>query len=255
MKENGLLKTLEAGKTAFGTFCILPSATVIEALGLAGLDFVILDMEHGPLTYETCEELIRGAECGGAAPIIRVSDNRPELILRALDIGAAGVQVPQVGSKAEAERVVHAAKYAPLGQRGVSIFTRAGGYVGSPDHTERCNAQQMSVVHIEGMEAVQNIGEILETDGIDVIFLGPYDLSQSLGVTGQVDDPRVRGALESCAQKARDAGRFVGSYAKDAEMASWLHSIGVQYIAAYVDAAAVSLFYSRLLDDLRGAVQ
>lgn len=255
MKENRLRTTLEAGKTAFGTFCILSSASAVEAAAASGLDFVILDMEHGPLTYETCEELIRGAECGGAAPIIRVSDNRPELILRALDIGAAGVQVPQVGSKAEAERVVNAAKYAPLGQRGVSIFTRAGGYVGSPDHTEKCNAQQMTVVHIEGMEAVQNMDEILEADGIDVIFLGPYDLSQSLGITGQVDDPRVRGALESCAQKALDAGRFVGSYAKDADMAAWLVSIGVQYIAAYVDAAAVSLFYSRLLDDLRGAVQ
>ena len=252
MKENRLLQTLEAGKTAYGTFCIVPSGSLVEAIGAAGLDFAILDMEHGPLSAETCEEMARGADCAGIAPIVRVSDNRPELILRALDSGAAGVQIPQVGSREEAQRAVEAAKYAPLGRRGVSIFTRAGGYLGSPDHSERCNARQMIAAHIEGMEAVENLDAILEVDGIDVLFLGPYDLSQSLGITGQVDDPRVRGTLERCARKARSAGRFVGSYAKDAETARWLESIGVQYIAAYVDAAAAALFYRRLLEELRG---
>ena len=135
MKANELRAKMANGETAIGTFCILPSATVVEALGVAGLDFVILDTEHGPLTIETCEDLARGAECGGAASIVRVGDNRPELILRALDIGAGGVQVPQVGSLAEAQATVRAAKYAPKGERGVSIFTRAGGYTGTPDHS------------------------------------------------------------------------------------------------------------------------
>ena len=252
MITNQLKRKLQNGETTIGTFCVLPNATVIEALGVAGLDFVILDTEHGPISIETCENLVRGAECGGTTPIIRVPDNRPELILRALDIGAGGVQVPQVGSKAEGEKTVHAAKYHPRGMRGVSIFTRAGAYVGTPDHTKSCNDEQMVIVHIEGMNAVGNIEEIVEVDGLDVIFLGPYDLSQSLGITGQVDDPRVRNTLESCARKARDAGKWVGSYAKDVAMAKWLESIGVQYIATYVDAAAVVRYYEQLVAAIRG---
>ncbi|GIX07433.1 MAG: 2,4-dihydroxyhept-2-ene-1,7-dioic acid aldolase [Candidatus Poribacteria bacterium] len=251
MRENRLKRQLEAGETVIGTFCILPSATAMEALGLAGLDFLILDTEHGPLTIETCEDLVRGAECGGATPIVRVADNRPELILRALDIGAGGVQVPQVGSREEALRAVRGAKYAPIGERGVSIFTRAGGYVGTPDHPQRCNAEQLVIVHIEGVRAVENLDEILSVDGIDVIFLGPYDLSQSLGITGQVDHPRVRETLVTCTERARAAGKFVGSYAKDAEMARWLASIGVQYIATLVDAAAIALFYQGLVATIR----
>jgi 2-keto-3-deoxy-L-rhamnonate aldolase RhmA len=252
MNPNQLREKMASGETAIGTFCILPSATVVEALGVAGLDFVILDTEHGPLTIETCEDLVRGAECGGATSIIRVGDNRPELVLRALDIGSGGVQVPQVGSREEATNTVRAAKYAPLGERGVSIFTRAGAYTGSPDHSQRCNEEQMVVVHIEGMRAVENIDEILDVDGLDVIFLGPYDLSQSLGITGQVDDPRVRDTIVKCTARAREAGRFVGSYAKDAEMARWLASIGVQYIASLVDATGLVLYYRQMIADIRG---
>lgn len=251
MKPNELRAKMASGETAIGTFCILPNATVVEALGVAGLDFVILDTEHGPLSVETCEDLVRGAECGGATSIIRVGDNRPELILRALDIGSGGVQVPQVGSREEAENTVRSAKYAPLGERGVSIFTRAGDYTGSPGHSQKCNDEQMVVVHIEGMRAVENIDEILAVDGLDVIFLGPYDLSQSLGITGQVDDPRVRDTIVKCTERARAAGRFVGSYAKDAEMARWLASIGVQYIASLVDATGLVLYYRQMIEDIR----
>jgi len=251
MKENRLKRQLAAGHLAVGTFCIIPNATVVEALGVAGLDFVILDTEHGPLSIETCEDLVRAADVSGTTPIIRVSRNQEDLILRALDIGAGGVQVPQCGSAEDAERIVRAAKYHPRGERGVSIFTRAGGYVGSPHHTETCNREQLVVVHIEGVNGVDNLDDVLAVDGIDVIFLGPYDLSQSLGITGQVDHPRVRETLASCAAKCRAAGRWVGSYAKDVAMAKWLISIGVQYIATLVDAAGIVLFYRQLAEAIR----
>jgi 4-hydroxy-2-oxoheptanedioate aldolase len=251
MKENRLKRQLAAGEITVGTFCVVPNATVVEALGVAGLDFVILDTEHGPISIETCEDLVRAADVSGTTPIIRVSLNQADLILRALDIGAGGVQVPQCGSGDDAERIVRAAKYHPRGERGVSIFTRAGGYVGSPDHAASCNSEQLVVAHIEGVHGVENLDDVLAVDGIDVIFLGPYDLSQSLGITGQVDHPKVRDTLEKCAAKSRAAGRWVGSYAKDVAMAKWLISIGVQYIATLVDAAGIVLFYRQLAAAIR----
>ena len=228
MKPNRLKRRIVDGETVIGTFCLIPNATVVEAIATAGIDFVVLDTEHGPLSLETCENLIRAAECGGATPIIRVQANRSELILRVLDIGAGGVQVPQIECAEDARATVHSAKYAPMGQRGLAVCTRAGQYVGVPDHTESSNAEQMVIVHIEGIQAVDHLDEILEVDGIDVIFLGPYDMSQSLGIPGQVDDPLVKRTLQKCAARARDAGRAVGSYAKDNAYAHWLESIGVQ---------------------------
>ncbi len=251
MRENRLKRQLANGDTVIGTFTVIRSGASVEAMAVAGLDFIILDTEHGPFSIETCEDLVRAAECGGATPIIRVSSNQAELILRALDIGAGGVQVPQVGSREEARDATRAAKYAPLGERGLSIFTRVGDYLGSAEHTDLCNAEQIVIVHIEGTRAVENLDEILSVEGIDVIFLGPYDLSQSLGMTGQVNDPKVRQTLEACTRTGRDAGVAVGSYAKDVETARWMESIGVQYIATMVDAQALAAQYVSVVEAIR----
>ena len=172
------------------------------------------------------------------APIIRVGDNDERLILRALDIGSDGVQVPQINSVADAESVIHSAKYAPLGARGLSIFTRAGDYFKNEgaDHTDRQNDETMIVVHIEGKRGLDNLEEIMTVDGIDVLFLGPYDISQSLGYPGDVRNPIVETALREATAKARAQGRAVGSYAKDVEMGKWLIDLGIQYISINVDA-------------------
>ena len=115
---------------------------------------------------------------------------------------------------------MHAAKYAPLGERGLSIFTRAGNYFkdGGGDHTNRQNDETMTVVHIEGKRGLDNLESIMTVDGIDVLFLGPYDISQSLGVPGDVRNAVVEGALREATDKACSQGRAVGSYAKDVEM-------------------------------------
>ncbi len=237
-----LKKKLQAGKTVIGPFVIVPSCTLVETLGYAGMDFCILDSEHGPLSMETCMDLVIAAQGAGVAPIIRVGGNDERLILRALDLGSEGVQVPQINVKADAERVVHSAKYAPLGERGLSVFTRAGNYykdagaAGGKNHTDRQNDETAVVVHIEGKRGLDNLDEIMEVPGIDVLFLGPYDISQSLGVPGQVRSPKVERALKAAAGKARKQGRAVGSYARDVEMGKWLLDMGVQYLSVNVDA-------------------
>jgi 4-hydroxy-2-oxoheptanedioate aldolase len=233
-----LKKKLQAGETVVGPFVIVPSTVMVDALGYAGMDFCILDTEHGSLSMETVTDLVIAAQGSGVAPIVRVGGNEEWLILRALDIGAAGVQVPQINVVDDARRVVRSAKYAPLGERGVSVFTRAGNYYKDEavDHPARQNEETMTVVHIEGKEGLDNLDEIMTVDGIDVLFLGPYDISQSLGVPGDVRSKIVEDALKEAAAKARAKGRVVGSYAKDVEMGKWLIDLGVQYLSINVDA-------------------
>ncbi len=233
-----LKKKLQAGQTVVGPFVIVPSVTMIDTLGYAGMDFCIIDTEHGPISVESATDLVIAAQGTGVAPIIRVGDNDERLILRALDIGAEGVQVPQINSIPDAESVVHAAKYAPLGERGLSIFTRAGNYFADDGegHTDRQNDETMTVVHIEGKRGLDNLEDIMTVEGIDVLFLGPYDISQSLGYPGDVRNPIVESALREATAKARAQGRAVGSYAKDVEMGKWLIDLGIQYISINVDA-------------------
>ncbi|MDA1257967.1 MAG: aldolase/citrate lyase family protein, partial [Chloroflexi bacterium] len=113
---------LQAGETVIGPFVIVPSMTLIDTLGHAGVDFCIIDAEHGPISMETAADLVIAADGAGVSPIIRVGDNDERLILRALDIGSAGVEVPQINNPDDARKLVHAAKYSPIGERGLSIF-------------------------------------------------------------------------------------------------------------------------------------
>jgi len=200
-----LKKRLLNGETVIGPFVIIPSMSLVETLGYAGMDFCILDTEHGPLSIQTVNELVISAQGADIAPIVRIPNNEESLILRALDIGADGVQVPQINTILDAKRVVESAKYSPLGHRGVSIFTRAGNYYKdeATNHTNIQNEETMTVVHIEGKEGLDNLNEIMTIDGIDVLFLGPYDISQSLGVPGDVRSKIVENALKKAAEESR----------------------------------------------------
>lgn len=251
--RGNLKKRLQAGDVVVGPFVIVPSMTMVDTLGYAGIDFCIIDTEHGPVDMQTATDLVIAAQGTGVSPIIRVGDNDERLILRALDIGSDGVQVPQINSIADAEKVVHSAKYSPLGERGLSIFTRAGNYFkdGGDNHTDRQNEETMIVVHIEGRKGLDNLDEIMTVDGIDVLFLGPYDISQSLGVPGDVRSSKVEAALKEATDKARSQGRAVGSYAKDVEMGKWLIDLGVQYLSINVDATIYMQACEKIVHDLK----
>ena len=248
-----LKRRLRAGETVIGPFVIIPSVPLVDTLGYSGMDFCIIDTEHGPISQESATDLVIAAQGVGVAPIIRVGDNDERLILRALDVGSEAVQVPQINDVRDAEAVVHAAKYAPLGERGLSIFTRAGNYFkdGGGDHTNRQNDETMTVVHIEGKRGLDNLESIMTVDGIDVLFLGPYDISQSLGVPGDVRNAVVEGALREATDKARSQGRAVGSYAKDVEMGKWLIDLGIQYISINVDATIYMQACEAIVNDLK----
>jgi 2-keto-3-deoxy-L-rhamnonate aldolase RhmA len=221
---------LHGDEQLIGTLQIIDSAMVSELIAGAGMDFVAYDQEHGPLTAETTQTCAMGAECGGAAPIVRVRDNTVPEIQRALDIGTAGVQVPQVETAAEAEDAVRAARYPPLGERGLSQYVRAGDYVGQDDYAERQNETTAVLLQVEGEAGLDNLDDILAVEGYDAIFLGPYDISSSLGIPGQVHDGRVEDLMADACDAAAAAGIAIGTFADDPDTASRWFDAGVDYV-------------------------
>jgi 4-hydroxy-2-oxoheptanedioate aldolase len=236
IRTNQLKRKLQQGEIVLGLFVNCAYPAFIEICGYAGFDFAVIDLEHGPLHPLVAEDLCRAADCVGLAPVVRVGKNDPLQIQRALDIGSAGVQVPQIETKADAETSVKSAKYSPLGSRGLSFCTRAGVYsAAGVQITDQLNEESLVVIQVEGIRGVENLEEIVSVPQIDVIFLGPYDLSQSLGIPGQVRDPRVIDLMHQCIDTIRKAGKAVGTFADNPEIAQQWIDAGIQYIALGVD--------------------
>ncbi len=241
-----------------GDFCVGPflkagSAALIEVMGYAGLDFAILDMEHGPLSYEALEHQVLAAERVGLAPIVRVEAITESAIMRPLDKGAAGLIVPHVDSAAMAENVIRFSRFGPQGERGMDIYARAAQYGHMPkqEYLRKANEGTVLALQIEGAEGMCHLDEILAAADCDVIFVGPYDLSQSLGVPGEINHPNVLQAVEQIVEKVRAADRHVGIYADDVETARRWIDVGVQFIALSVDTAIYYQACKRLVADLR----
>jgi 4-hydroxy-2-oxoheptanedioate aldolase len=225
----------------------------VEVMGYAGLDFVLLDMEHGPLSYETIEHMVLAAERVGIAPVARVEAITESAIIRPLDKGAAGLLVPHVDSRAMAEDVVRFARYAPEGERGMDVLSRAAQYGHLPKNEYLRKANEATLIlQIEGAEGIRNLDEILAVPGAEVIFVGPYDLSQSLGYPGQIDHPEVVQAVERIVATVRKAGRHVGIYADSPATARKWIDLGVQFVALSVETAIYYQACKRLVAELRG---
>ena len=237
MKKNNLKKALKDGKVVFGPFLKFTDPAVVEIMRFAGFDFVIIDEEHGPISTESTQNMIRAAESVNITPVIRVGNNDEALILRALDIGAQGIEIPQINTKSDAMRTVKSVKYSPQGERGVCRYVRAANYSSMDkfEYFKSANDETMIIAHIEGVEGINNLDEILSVFGIDVIFIGPYDLSQSLGVPGEVSHPLVTEKMKEVVLKCKENKVAMGTFADDVETAkSWI-SLGVQYMAFSVD--------------------
>lgn len=241
-----------------GDFCVGPflkagSPALIEVMGYAGLDFVLLDMEHGPQSYESLEHQILAAERVGIAPIVRVETITESAIIRPLDKGAAGLLVPHVDSGEMAQRVVQFSRFAPQGERGMDIYARAAqyGHLPKQEYLRKANEDSFLALQIEGLEGMHNLDAILAVPGSDVIFVGPYDLSQSLGLPGQIDHPEVIRTVEQIVTKVRQGGRHVGIYVDNVETARKWIRLGVQFIALSVDTAIYYQACKRLMAALR----
>lgn len=249
MFSNKLKKEMKEGKVKIGTFSICNSPEIIEIIALAGFDFVIIDTEHGPSSIESTQNLIRAAEAKGLTPIVRVTEHSSTTILRTLDIGAHGLQVPQVNDKETAEGIVANSKYYPLGNRGVAL-TRAGNYgaVNSVyDYFIKSNEETMIIVQCESKKGFENLKEIAKIPEIDVIFLGPFDMSQSLGIPGKVTSPEIEEISREVLKVAKENGKAAGIFATDSNQALKRIKEGYQYIALGMD---VTLIYNSLRNEI-----
>lgn len=220
-----------------GPFVEVGSPALVEMLGLAGFDFAILDREHAALSSDTVGHLIRAAEAVALAPLVRVRNNDPGEILEALDLGAVGLHVPQIASPDDARRAVRASKFPPYGARGFNPFVRAARYGATPVEEFRRTADEdtLLVLHIEARESLEAVEQIMAVPGFDVAFLGPYDLSQALGIPGDVTHLRVREAMRAIVQAARPKGIAVGCFANTPEQARLWIAEGISYLAYSVD--------------------
>jgi len=202
MKEQGLRKALEAGETTLGSWLQFAQPAHAEILARAGFDWLTIDLEHSVISLKEAENLIRIIDLCGVVPLVRVSSNNPVQIARIMDAGAHGVIVPMVNCKEEAIAAVNALHYPPLGSRGVGL-ARAHGY-GSrfSEYHEWLSENGVVIVQIENIEGVKNLEEILSVEGVQGFLIGPYDLSASLGIPGQLEHPLMDEALEQIHQVA-----------------------------------------------------
>lgn len=249
--KNKSLEKLNRKETVFGIFCNLNSPEAVEIMGLAKFDFVILDMEHGPFTPETVQNLARAAERRGLTPLARTTSGSRTDILRALDTGACGIVVPQVETPEDAREIAKWSRYHPEGLRGVAMPRSAD--FGSKDifeYFEEANKETLVAVQIESQEALDNLDAILEVPGIDMAFVGPFDLSQSLGIPGQVTHERIEKALDSILSACQRHGKFSGIFAANAAQARKLAERGFGFIAVGLDTTLLYSAAKALVGDL-----
>lgn len=239
---------LRDGDGLLGTFSVIPSTDVIELIALAGFDFVILDMEHGPYTLDLVHACLLAAAARGMTTVVRVPEHNPAAIGAVLDVGADGVLVPQVRSAGMAREAVSAARFAPQGSRGSNPWVRAARYAGDASWLAESNDRTAVMVMVEGSDAIRDIDGILAVEGLDAVFLGPVDMSHALGVPGQPEHPLVLDALTAVAAKAASAVVATAVFAPDAARARKWRSRGVSMVACAVDS-------NLILDGLTGTVR
>ena len=237
MRKNAVKEKLKNGGTAYGAFVAYREPRIIEFMGRLGWDFFILDGEHGTLDQKDFEAMSRAADLVGTTTIARVPGQAPHFILRALDAGVQGVQVPWVNSGAEALAVAQAAKYPPDGIRGLAPARGTEFWMTAPvpEVIQHANDETLVVVQIEGREAVEKAEEIAAVDGVDVIFIGPADLSSSLGVPQQLDHPDLLKAIDRVIDVVSQTDKVLGIYAGSKAKADHWADRGARYVTASVD--------------------
>lgn len=223
------------GELLIGTWCILPSEQVISVLAKAGLDFVLIDMEHGAADFPSVARMIMAAEADGCEAIVRVSSNNESEILKALDLGASGIIVPHIESAADRKKALAFMKYPPQGIRGFSPYTRAGGYCMRPGQTAAANDKIMTGIIIESRLAVANLEEIINDPDLDIVYLGAYDLSVDLGIPGEVRNEKILKILEECARKITASGKIASGLFNSEDDLNFFKSAGIKLACYGVD--------------------
>jgi len=247
-----LKKRIKQGEAVNGCWLNLGSALTAEIVGLAGFDWALIDLEHGAGEEKDVLSQLQALEHTGTAAIVRVESAERQRIHRVLDAGAEGVMCPHIDNPAEARMVVNGLRYPPGGSRGVAKMVRAAGFGKNfTEYSNTANENIVGIVQIETIEALNHLEEIAAIDGIDVLFIGPADLTMSLGIFGQFDHPLYKDALKATVSAAQKAGKATGILLFNPDDYHVYYEMGIRMIACGADASFVAEGSRNMADKLR----
>jgi len=231
---------VRSGRFMAGAWCNLASSLTAEMAARLGFDWILIDQEHGPGDSMTLLHQIQAIGDRPSAPIVRIAWNEMFRFKRALDLGASGIMIPYIETVDDAARAVGYLRYPPEGLRGVASSPRATGF-GKDFETyfPQANRNLLTVTQVETGKAVKNAGEIAAVDGVDVLFVGPMDLSISLGLPGRFDDPDYRAILAKVASAAQDAGKAAGILLPSGQLLEMAYDMGFRFVAVGSDGGIV----------------
>lgn len=254
--KNLLKEKMINNEKVVGTFFELGGTSAVECLGLSGLDFFIIDTEHGPFDIESSIDFIRTAELRNITPFARIKDISRPSVLKMLDIGAKGIIVPCIETVEQVKNLVEWGKYYPLGKRGLAM-ARASGYGFSnfaqnvDDYMRVCNEETLLIPQCETIGCLENIEEIVNIKGVDGIFVGPYDLSIGLGKPAQFNNPEFLKAVAKILKACKDAGKFSFIYTGSNSAAKQYLLDGFTGVAVNMDAAIYINAYKEILREVK----
>ena len=249
-----LKKRVQAGELLFGSFLNLGSSLSAEIMGMAGFDWALVDLEHGAGFEGDVLHQFQALAHTGAAPLVRVESSQRQRLHRVLDLGASGIMVPRVNNKEEALTAVRGLRYPPEGVRGVASMNRACDFgVSFKQYVSEANSSLLGVMQVETEESLRNLDAIAGTDGVDVLFLGPLDLSHGLGILGQFDHPDFVKAAEATARAAAKHGKAAGILVGRPEDASRYVDLGYRFIGCGSDGGLLNTAARQVVESLKAA--
>ena len=248
LPENRFLRGLRAGEPQIGLWCSLPDPDAAEIVAGAGFDWVLLDGEHGPAEVETLRSQLQAVAPYPAQGVVRPASNDTVGIKRCLDIGAQTLLVPYVESPEEAEAAVAAVRYPPAGVRGVAGITRASRFGRVADYLRRASEEICLLVQVETVKALAALEAIAAVDGVDGVFIGPSDLSASMGRIGELAHPEVVAAVESAITRLVRAGVPAGCLTGSDEVAGRYLDLGATFVAVGSDVGILARSTDRLAE-------
>ena len=258
MKPNAIKQDVLAGKTVAGAMIFeFFSPGMSAILANAGCRFVLYDMEHTGLGFETLKWLFSSCRGLPIEPMVRVPRGEYAWLARALDLGARGVMIPMVESPAQAKAIVQACRYPPVGRRGAAFGFAQCDYLGGDvgEKIRRYNERTLVIAQIETERGLEQVEAIAAVDGIDVLWVGHFDLSNFMGIPGQFDDPRFDAAMRKVAEVARRHGKAAGFMATDAAWISRAREMGYTMIAGGTDTGLLELALKRMVSQIAATGQ
>jgi len=251
LPENAFKRAILSGRQQIGLWCMLPGGFVTEALAGADFDWLLLDTEHSPADVLTVLPQLQAAAAYDVSPVVRPAANDPVLIKRLLDCGAQSLLIPYVQSAAEAAAAVAAMRYPPAGIRGVAGLTRASRFGRVEGYAKRAEEELCLLVQVETRQSLDAIEAIAAVDGVDGIFIGPGDLSASLGHPGELFHPEVIAAIEDAIKRVRGAGKAAGILTYDITFARRCMELGTLFTAVGADLAILVRGVERLAGEFK----